>query len=371
MALQNKLDPQAIAERLAAWLPEVLHAAGDVTLSDLQVPFASGMSSETILFDATWEADGQRISKGMVARVPPSGRGVFNDYDIAREGRVMAAMASHSDAAVPAVIAQELTGTVLGAPFLLLERAYGTVPGDDPPFVTGGWVVELAPEQRATMFDNALRTIADIQKVSPGEIGLGDLGHPDLGDTALTQQFEYWKRFYAWAAGGRPSPNIDAAFEILGRGIPATAGPIVVTWGDARMGNLMFDHDQRVVGVFDWEMATLGPPEVDLGYFLFFDRMYSSGLGLPRLEGFPDHAAAVARFEELTGRAVNDIDWFEAWGALRGAILLLRLGNLMIELGLLPHDADMPSNNPAAQVLANLLELPAPSGQAGWITGNR
>jgi hypothetical protein len=43
----------------------------------------------------------------------------------------------------------------------------------------------------------------------------------------------------------------------------------------------------------------------------------------------------------------------------------------MIELGLLPHDADMPLNNPAAQVLASLLELPAPSGQAGWITGNR
>jgi len=50
----------------------------------------------------------------------------------------MAAMARHSDAAVPAVIAQEMTGIVLGAPFLLLERPYGTVPGDDPPFVTGG-----------------------------------------------------------------------------------------------------------------------------------------------------------------------------------------------------------------------------------------
>jgi aminoglycoside phosphotransferase (APT) family kinase protein len=118
-------------------------------------------------------------------------------------------------------------------------------------------------------------------------------------------------------------------------------------------------------------MATIGPPEVDFGYFLFFDRMYSSGLGLPRLGGFPDHAAAIVRFEELTGRTVRDIDWFEAWGALRGAILLLRVGNLMIELGLLPRDAEMPLNNPAAQVLASLLELPAPTGAAGWITGNR
>lgn len=371
MALLNKLDPQAIADRLSTWLPGAVGLPENVTLSDVQMPVASGMSSETVLFEATWESDGQRISKGMVVRIPPSGHGLFNDYDIAREGRVMAAMSKHSDAAVPAVLAQELTGTVLGVPFLLLERAYGTVPGDDPPFVTGGWVVDLEPEQRAAMFDNALRAVADIQKVDPVGAGLGDLGHPELGDTALEQEFEYWKRFYAWAAAGRPSPTIDAAFELLGARIPAIDGPVVVTWGDARLGNMMFGPDQSVTGVFDWEMATLGPPEVDFGYFLFFDRMYSSGLGLPRLDGYPERDAAIRRFEELTGRIVRDIDWFEAWGALRGAILLLRVGNLMIEMGLLSQDAEMPLNNPAAQVLASLLELPAPAGPAGWITGNR
>jgi hypothetical protein len=43
----------------------------------------------------------------------------------------------------------------------------------------------------------------------------------------------------------------------------------------------------------------------------------------------------------------------------------------MIDLGLLPPDATMPFNNPAAQTLAALLGLPAPTGEAGWITGNR
>jgi aminoglycoside phosphotransferase (APT) family kinase protein len=118
-------------------------------------------------------------------------------------------------------------------------------------------------------------------------------------------------------------------------------------------------------------MASLGRPEVDLAYFLFFDRLYSSAMGIPRLDGFPDRAATVARFQELTGHTVADLDWFEAWAALRGAILLLRVGNKMIELGLLPTDAAMPLNNPASQVLAALLDLPAPAGQAGWITGHR
>ncbi|QHG85538.1 phosphotransferase family protein (plasmid) [Rhodococcus rhodochrous] len=371
MALMNTLEPQVIADCLAEWLPHVLGADGPVKLSDLEIPTASGMSSETILFTATWQEGGEHQTRGLVIRRPPNSQGLFVDYDIAREGRVMSAMAAHSRIAVPEVIASELTGKVLGVPFLLLDRVYGTVPGDDPPFVTGGWVLDLSSEQRARMFDNALRTIAEIQRVDPFSAGLSDLGYPDLGTTVLDQQIEYWKRFYAWAANGRTSPTIDAAFEILVRTKPTVDGPVVVTWGDARLGNLMFGPDQSVTGVFDWEMATLGVPEVDLGYFLFFHRMYSSGLGLPRLDGFPDHASVIARFEELSGRRVTEIDWFEAWGALRGAILLVRVGNLMIELGMLPADADMPFNNPAAQVLASLLDISVPSGSVGWISGNR
>lgn len=371
MALLNKLDPQVIAERLGPWLTGVLGDVENLDLTDIQVPTASGMSSETILLEAGWNTGGQQVRKGLVVRIPPAGEGLFPDYDIAREGRVMAAMATHSEAPVPGVIAAELTGDVLGTPFLLLERAYGNVPSDDPPFVTAGWVVDLTTAQRAAMFDNALRAIAALHKVDPVAAGLADFGHTGEGETTIEREVEYWQRFYRWAAQGKPSPTIDAAFDALLTSVPATTGPDVITWGDARFGNLMFADDLEVSGVFDWEMATLGPAEVDLGYFLFFDRMYSSGMGLPPLEGFPDRSAAIARYEELAGRSVEHLEWFEAWGALRGTILLQRVGNVMISQGLLPPEADFPFNNPAAQVLASLLDLPAPTGQAGWITGNR
>lgn len=371
MALRNTFDPGTVAARLADWLPGVLPGASSVEVGGVDMPAASGMSSETVLFDAGWVADGRRVTRGLVARIPPADGGLFERYDLARELRVMSAFAGRPDVPVPLVLAHETTGQVLGAPFALLERVYGRVPGDDPPFVTGGWVVELAPEQRAAMFDGALRVIAGIQRPDPAELGLADLTHAELGATVIEQELEYWKRFYAWAAGTRRSPTIDRAAELLEASRPAGAGPLVVSWGDARFGNLMFGPDQAVTGVFDWEMATLGRPEVDLGYFLFFDRLYSSGMGLPRLAGFPGRDRAIARFEQLSGRTVADIDWFEAWAALRGAILLLRVGNQMIDLGLLPPDAPMPFNNPAAQVLAALLELPAPGGAAGWITGHR
>lgn len=371
MALLNKLDPQVITQRLSPWLSDVLGGVGEVELGDIQMPSASGMSSETILFEAKWNAGGQYVTKGLVARIPPGEEGLFPDYDIAREGSVMAAITEHTSAAVPKVVASETTGNVLGVPFLLLERAYGRVPSDDPPFVTGGWVTELSAAQRAIMFDNALRAIAEVQKADPVAIGLSDLGHVGSGGTQIEREIEYWQKFYVWSANGRPSPTIDAAFDKLTQRVPTCDRPLVVTWGDARFGNLMFDDELNVSGVFDWEMATLGPAEVDLGYFLFVDRVYSAGLGLARLDGFPDRSATIHRFEELIGRQVHDIDWFEAWGALRGAILLQRVGNVMIEQGLIPSDADMPFNNPASQVLASLLKLPEPAGEAGWITGNR
>jgi aminoglycoside phosphotransferase (APT) family kinase protein len=372
MALKNRDNPDSVRHSLAAWLPSVLGTSAPVTVTNLHIPAASGMSNETVLFDCAWRHDGKDLARGFVARIPPERDGLFPDYDLARELRVMTLLGEHTDAAIPTLVAHESTGNVLGSPFALLDRVYGQVPGDDPPFVTGGWVVDLNPRQRAIMYDEALKTIAAIQKADPVALGLTDhLLHRDLGETVIEQELEYWRRFYRWAADGRGSPTIDAAFEVLNASRPGDDGPLVVSWGDARFGNLMFGADQTVTGVFDWEMASLGRPELDLAYFLFFDRLYSSAMGLPRLEGFPDRAATVARFEQLTGHTVMDLDWFEAWAALRGAILLLRVGHKMIELGLLPADAAMPLNNPASQVLAALLGLPAPEGQAGWITGHR
>lgn len=359
MALKNTLDAGTVAARLESWLPDALAVEGPVEVSDVVIPTASGMSSETVLFNATWAGG----SRGLVVRVPPE-VGLFPEYDLAREARTMSALAKHSTAPVPAVVAHEQADSVLGAQFLLLERAYGRVPGDDPPFVTGGWVTELSERERSTMYDSALRALAAVQAVDPGAIGLGDLHQPD--------PITYWRGFYAWAGADRTSPLIDAALDILANDAPdGYDAADVVSWGDARFGNLMFGDDHEVTAVLDWEMATLARREVDLGYWLFFDRLYTTGIGAPRLSGFPERSQAIARFEELTGSAVHNIDWFEAWAALRGAILLFRVGTLMIEHGQLPADAPLPINNPAAHVLAGLLDLEVPEGAAQWITGNR
>lgn len=364
MALTNTSDPVVVGKRLTSWLPDAIADGQPVTVSDVVVPQASGMSSETILFQATWtDSDGTTQERGLVLRIPTQ-NGIFPDTDIAREAAVMRAVRAHSTVPVPEILVHEQTGNVLGTPFLVMERLYGEVPADDPPYVLEGFVHDMTDAQRSVLYDNALRAIASVQ-IDPVEAGLVEvLGHPELGETPLAQEIAHWKNNYEWSKrAGRPHPTIDAALEILENDIPE-GGRLSLSWGDSRFGNLMFGPDQQVTGAFDWEMAALGRPELDLGLFLFAERMYAEGMGLPSLGGFPGRDAAIARYAELLGESLVDVSWFEAFSGVRCCIAIMRIGNMLIDMGAMPEDASMPYANPAATTLAQILDLPAPTGDS-------
>ena len=79
----------------------------------------------------------------------------------------------------------------------------------------------------------------------------------------------------------------------------------------------------------------------------------------------------LARYRELTGRSTDHVDYYEALAALRLSILMMRAGHLMIAAGVLPPDNPMPVNNPASQLLARMLDLPAPEGEVVNFVGKR
>ena len=70
--------------------------------------------------------------------------------------------------------------------------------------------------------------------------------------------------------------------------------PIGLVWGDAKLGNILFGSAGEAQAVLDWEMVALGNPMRDLAYWLFLDRHYSEGYGLPRLPGFPSRQQTVS-----------------------------------------------------------------------------
>src|SRR5690606_32188017 len=129
----------------------------------------------------------------------------------------------------------------------------------------------------------------------------------------------YYRRYLAWAGGDRPQPLIERALDWLEAHRPADE-PTVLCWGDARIGNIIFDGT-RPAAVLDWEMVTLGSPEMDLAWSIFLDRHHSEGIGTARLEGFPGYDETVARYEALTGHRVRRLHYYLVLAGMRFAVI--------------------------------------------------
>jgi aminoglycoside phosphotransferase (APT) family kinase protein len=370
MALLNTLDAETTTQALMGWLAGRLSGAGDVEVSGVEIPPSSGLSMTTVMFKTTFTRGGEPQALDLVARVAPTGPGVFRDPDLRREFRLLDALGKHTTIAVPTVHWFEQESAVLGSPFIVMDRAYGRVPADDPPFSVTGWVLELSVDARRELCDNGLAVLAQVHAVDWKALGLEFLDEPSFGAPGTDQQLRRWADLYEWASDGEPIATIDAALEWARANMPPDE-ELVLNWGDPRLGNIVYGGDQSVQAVLDWEMATIASPEMDVGWWLFFQRFNSEGLGVPLPDGMPSREQTIAAYEQLTGRFIQHADFYEAFAALRISILGCRAGRLMIQAGALPPDNPMPWNNPGSQLLAKLLGLPAPSGQSQHFVGNR
>jgi aminoglycoside phosphotransferase (APT) family kinase protein len=376
MAVINKIQSAQATAELQGWLRERLPDAVDLRVVDVHVPAASGMSNETVLFCASWrDADGDHREE-MVARVaPPDGvPAIFPAYDLQVQFDVLAALGQHTGVPVPRVLFVEEDASILGGAFLVMERAYGRVPADDPPFTSTGWTTELAADELETLSNNTLKVMGDIHAVNWREIGLGFLAERgvepmDVHAPGIAGQIAVYERYYETFADRFPSRTIEAAFEWLRENLPPATSSPVLLWGDARIGNLMFADDLSVAAVLDWEVTHVGPAECDLGWSNFMMRHQTDALGLPIPQGFPAHDEVRERYEQLTGRPLGDLRYYEVLAGTRIGIYAIRAVQLLIDAGALPPGSTMGVNNAAMHLLAELGGLPGPEGQASTFFG--
>ncbi len=346
---KDERDPATLLAPLAGWLSGPLGADGPVTLHDPEAPSGSGMSSVTLIVDCSWTQDGVGLRDRFAVRIAPDADAypVFPRYDLQQQYDVMAAVAAHSDVPVPALVAIEPTGEVLGSPFLVMRAVEGRAPVDNPPYVFGGWLLDAEPADRAALDAATVRVIADLHAIGDARTVFPGLA-ADAGTDALRSHVEAQRAYYAWtcADDGVRVPLIERAFAWLEEHWPAAAADAepVLSWGDARPGNVLYDGFTPVV-VLDWEMAALAPREVDLGWYVFIHRFFQDIAEVFELPGLPDFARAedvVATYEERSGVGVADLDWYVVYAALRHAIVMARIKRRMIHFGeeTVPADPD-------------------------------
>jgi aminoglycoside phosphotransferase (APT) family kinase protein len=331
-------EDQTVAQ-LQRWLGEVAELR-DVTVDHLEIPASTGFSNETILFDATWDEGGTRTVNHLVARIAPQAHTVFMEANFETQFRVMQALAEHTDVPVPEMLWFEGDPAWFGSPFWIMRRIDGIAPSDAPHYSVDGWLRDAGPDAQAAVWWNGVAQLAAVHNLDWRALGLERLDDPARGEPALEQQLTYYAESLAWAEDaeeGRPHDGARAALAWLQANRP-TSDPeqVTITWGDSRLANQMF-RDGEVVAVLDWEMVALGDPRIDLGWWLFCDDVLTRAAGQERLPGFPSREETVARWEQLTGRDGDDLHWFLVFAALRFTVVMLRLGTLLHDMGILPE----------------------------------
>ncbi|HTA97025.1 MAG TPA: phosphotransferase family protein [Solirubrobacteraceae bacterium] len=289
--------PLLVLEPLRAFLDEHDLGSGGIEAQ----PIGDGHSNVTYLIE-------RESGPQLVLRRPPRPPLPPSAHDVLREARLLRAL-EPTPARVPRVLAVCEDERLIGCPFYVMERVQGEViVWETPPALD-------TPEQRKRIGEQLIDALVEIHAVDWRAAGLEGFGKPSgyldrqlrrfggLWDLNKTREIPAVERVGAWLAERKPE-----------------SGPATIVHGDYRLGNTMFaaQAPAELVAVFDWEMATIGDPLADLGYLcMFWTEAYDPEGGLrehlgkvTRAEGFSTRAELIARYEEATGRSMQDLRWY-------------------------------------------------------------
>jgi aminoglycoside phosphotransferase (APT) family kinase protein len=321
---------------LHSWLPPRLAPTGATSfnISSFSSPDA-GYSGKTVFFTAEWtDLTGRHQTEDLVLRMQADSHQLFTTPDAPRQAEVMQRLSAH-DIPVPAIIGVERHASVLGSPFYLMRRVHGRTPSDVPSWHKRGWTAELSASDRELLCDNALRALVAVHGVTD-EDDLDFLrAKSHVGATALQRYLHTLADWYRWCGDDLEvgADTLVRAWTVILDSAPVTDAETVV-WGDARVGNMCFADDLSVVALFDWETATTGPPDIDLGWWLMFETFLCESLGFTRPPGVPDDDEFVCRYQEFGGTLSGDIGYYRLVAAFVLSLINNRLALLLVRDGL-------------------------------------
>lgn len=297
------IDPN---DAVAAWYRHRLPGADTVEVRQDVAPAAAGHSTDLLFVTVAIVTGGAVEERAVVVRSPPDGPRLFPTYDLAAQVAAQR-LAGVGGVPVPTPVELELDESWLGRPFVVLPRVEGRHTGDAPALC--GWLMASGEAEQRALHESFLAVLARIHAVVPGDAPLR------RGD--LAAELDWWQRYVAWGFGDDAGP-LQALLDGCRRRCPVTEPPHGLLWGDARLGNVVFDDVGEPVAVLDWEMASVGPAESDLAWLTALTDLTEGfvGVGVP---GFLDRDATVEHHERMLGRPMEHMDWHEAFALARAA----------------------------------------------------
>ena len=254
-----------------------------------------------------------------VLRRPPTGAVIATAHDMAREHRIISALAD-TEVPVPPALGLCEDEAVNDAPFYVMGYVDGLVLTD--PAQTER---EIPEASRAKLGDDVVRVLAALHLIDPDDVGLGDLGRKEA---YLDRQLKRWRGQWE-KTKTRELEAMETVYEGLLRLKPEQVGAGIVH-GDYRLGNMLVSPGGQVKAVLDWELCTLGDPMADLGYVMNnwadageSDADVQGAATFPTAcGGFPTRRAFLDAYEAATGRDTSQIDYYRAFQYWRLAAIV-------------------------------------------------
>ena len=272
--------------------------------------FRSGASNLTYLL--------QYPGRELVLRRPPVGMKAASAHDMKREFLIQSRLQPVYPL-VPSMIALCDDQSVIGSDFYVMDRVIGDIfRRDIPESVTAADV--------SVMADSLINGLVQLHAVDASI-----LSELNKGPGYVQRQVEGWSKRYRNALTD-DVPNGEKVMAWLDANRPDDVDSCVIH-GDWRIDNVVFDLEQaRIVGVLDWELATVGDPLMDLGSALAYwvDRDDEPAFASLRrqpshLPGMPTREEFVARYVQLSGRACADFTFYEVFGLFRLAVIIQQI----------------------------------------------
>jgi aminoglycoside phosphotransferase (APT) family kinase protein len=252
-----------------------------------------------------------------VLRRAPLGEVARGGHDMAREYKVLSRLWQKFPLAPRAYHFCD-DANVMGKPFFVMERRNGSV-------VRRDWPSECIgnPKRQRTVAESLVNALCDLHAVDPQTVDLNNLGRPE---GFVERQIEGWTRRWD-AAATRPVADMDTASRLLMSDVPEPQR-VAILHNDFKLDNTMVGEDGELVAVFDWDMATLGDPLVDIGTLL----AYWAQPDDPTYLVFGSDAVAIGdvmtksevrdRYAERTGFDTRRISYFEGLALFRIAVII-------------------------------------------------
>jgi aminoglycoside phosphotransferase (APT) family kinase protein len=252
----------------------------------------------------------------IVLRRPPFGSKPKSGHDMKREHDVLAALhGSFPYCPKPLLFSDD--ASIIGSPFYVMERIEGIIVRRDFPAA-----LSPSPEKVGAIFDRVVDVHVELHSVDYRAIGLEDFGKPD---GYVERQVAGWSGRYR-RARTPDVPDCEGVMKWLEENRPADSGRGCIVHNDFRLDNLVLDpgDPRRIIGVLDWEMATLGDPLMDLGASLAYwvEQADPPGFQAMRMmptnaDGAPTRAEVVVRYAAKSGLEIGDFSFYYCYGLFR------------------------------------------------------